>query len=133
MRRKCGGLAVVALFVVGCHRDGGEIGQVRFPNVSGRFVIEDDDRTVALTSVQHSIYYVVGAERKLVFHGAGGRLPVLSMLGPDDILLQYCGGSIYTIESSFFDNEADDAHGLRILRLQPVTSPGLKANGRSIC
>jgi hypothetical protein len=94
MRRRCSGLVIAALFVAGCHRDGGVIGQVKLPSISGKFVIEDDDRTVALTSVQHSIY---------------------------------------SIESSFFDNEADDAHGLRLLRLQPVTSAGLKANGRSIC
>ena len=103
------------------------------PNIQGTFVIKDNDRTTALTSVQHSIFYVIGNARTLVFKGAGGGLPVLSMLSRDDVLVRYCGGSIYKVESSFFENEADRTHGLRILRLQPETSRGLTANGRAIC
>ena len=126
-------LLVAALLIAGCQRDGGVIGSAKLPNIQGRFVIEDDDRTTALTSVQHSIFYVIGNDRKLVFKGGGGSLPVLSLLGRDDILVQYCGGSIYTVESSFFENHSDNARGLRILRLQPVTSHGLTSNGRAIC
>jgi hypothetical protein len=122
-----------ALLLAGCHRDGGVIGSATLPGIAGKFVIEDDDRTVALTSVQHSIFYVIGNDRKLVFRGAGGQNPAFSLLGPDDILVSYCGGSIYKVESSFFENEDDKAHRLRILRLQPVTSPGLVANGRPVC
>jgi hypothetical protein len=119
-----------ALLVGACHRDGGVIGTATLPNIAGKFVIEDDNRTAALTSVQHSIYYVVGSDRRLVFRGAGGERPVLALLGPDDILVRYCGGTIYKVESKFFENEADN---MRLLRLQPVTSPGLTANGRAIC
>jgi hypothetical protein len=87
-----------ALLVGACHRDGGVIGTATLPNIAGKFVIEDDNRTAALTSVQHSIYYVVGSDRRLVFRGAGGERPVLALLGPDDILVRYCGGTIYKVE-----------------------------------
>lgn len=132
MRRVWLGL-IAALVVSGCERDGGIIGQANLPNISGKFVFEDDYRTVALTSVQHSIYYVIGTKRLLVFKGAGGSVPRLSLLNPDTILVRYCGGSIYKVASPFFDNEADNLHGLRLLRIQPVTEPGLMANGRAIC
>ena len=126
-------LIVAALLAASCQRDGGVIGSAKLPNIQGTFVVEDDDRTTALTSVQHSIYYVIGSERTLVFKGAGGTQPVLSLLGPADILVRYCGGSIYKVESQFFENEADKSHGLRLLRLQPVTSSGLTANGHIVC
>lgn len=126
-------LIVAALLAASCQRDGGVIGSAKLPDIQGKFVIEDDARTTALTSVQHSIFYVIGSSRTLVFKGGGGKLPVLSLLSRDDILVQYCGGSIYKIESSFLENVADKAHGLRILRLQPVTSAGLQANGHPIC
>ncbi len=131
--RPTSGLIFGALLVAGCHRDGGVIGSATLPNVANKFVIEDDDRTTALTSVQHSIYYVIGTDRKLVFRGGGGQKPVLTLLGPDDILVSYCGGSIYKVVSSFFENEADKGQGLRVLRLQPVTLAGLAANGRAVC
>ncbi len=123
-------LALAALLASGCQRDGGVIGTTRLPNIQGKFVIEDDYRATALTSVQHSIYYLTGGHRKLIFTGAGGGTPTLALLSPDDILIRYCGGSIYKVESSFFerDDEVD-----RILRLQPVISPGLTANGRPVC
>ena len=131
--RPSSGLILCALLVAACHRDGGVIGTATLPNIAGKFVIEDDDRTTALTSVQHSIYYVIGSGRKLVFRGGGGDKPVLTLLGPDDILVSYCGGSIYKLESEFFENEENTAHGLRILHLQPVTSAGLVASGRAVC
>jgi len=122
---------LAVLLLSGCQRDGGVIGSTTLPNISGKFVIEDDDRTVALTSVQHSIYYVNGDDRKLIFKGAGGRTaPTLSLLSPDVILIRYCGGSIYKVESQFFET---DANVNRILRLQPVTSRGLTVSGRPVC
>ena len=127
------GLIAGALLMASCQRDGGVIETASLPNISGKFVVQDDYRTAALTSVQHSVYYVIGSNRELVFRGAGGQLPVLSLLGPSDVLLSYCGGSIYEVESSFFENETDNQRGLRLLHLQPVTSGGLSANGRPIC
>jgi hypothetical protein len=121
---------LAVLLLSGCQRDGGVIGSTTLPNIQGKFVIEDDDRTTALTSVQHSIYYVTGSDRKLIFKGAGGSGPTLSLLSPDDILIRYCGGSIERVESQFFENEA---RWNRILRVQPVTSAGLAANGRPVC
>jgi hypothetical protein len=113
------------LFATSCQRDGGIVGHARLPGVAGTFVIEDDDRTVALASVQHSVFYQLLDERKLVFKGAGGDLPHLSLVGPTTILLRYCRGSIYSVESSFFDdpNATDD---LRIVRLQAVTEPACR-------
>lgn len=125
-------VASLMLFTTSCQRDGGVIGHSRLAGITGTFVLEDDDRTVALTSVQHSVFYQVGDDRKLVFKGAGGDRPRLSLIGPDTILLSYCRGSIYSIESSFFD-QPNAAQGLRILRLQAVTEPGISAGGRSIC
>ena len=120
------------LFLTSCQRDGGIVGQVRLPGVAGIFAIEDDDRTVALASVQHSVFYQLGDDRKLVFKGAGGDVPRLSLIGPNTILLRYCRGSIYSVESSFFDNpKATD--GLRIIRLQVVTEPAVAVRGRTIC
>ena len=126
-------MIAMTLAVASCQRDGGVIGSAKLPNIQGTFIIEDDDRTTALTSVQHSIFYVNGSSRTLVFKGAGGTLPMLSLLSADDILVRYCGGSIYKIESSFFENEPDRGKDLRILRVQPVTSSGLTASGRPIC
>lgn len=123
------GLMVLA---TSCQRDGGIIGHIRLPGVTGTFLLEDDDRTVALTSVQHSLFYQVGDERKLVFKGAGGSQPRLSLIGPDTVLLRYCRGSIYKVESSFWD-KPKGGEELRILRLQVITEPGLSAGGRSIC
>lgn len=85
------GLAIgFMLFATGCQRDGGIAGHARLPGLAGTFVIEDDDRTVALASVQHSVFYQLGDDRKLVFKGAGGDLPRLSLVGPNTILLRYC-------------------------------------------
>ncbi len=120
------------LFATSCQRDGGIVGQARLPGVAGTFVIEDDDRTVALASVQHSVFYQLGHNRKLVFKGAGGDLPRLALMGPNTILLRYCRGSIYSVESSFFDNP-NATEGLRIVRLQVVTEPGVSVSGRTIC
>ena len=125
-------MVVLTLLAASCQRDGGVIGHARLPGVAGTFVLEDDDRTVALTSVQHSVFYQVGDDRKLVFKGAGGDPPRLSMIGPDTILLRYCRGSIYNVESSFFD-QPKAAEELRIVRLQVVTEPGISVNGRAIC
>lgn len=125
-------LTAFMLLATSCERDGGTIGHGRLPGVTGTFVLEDDDRTVALTSVQHSVFYEVGGDRKLIFKGAGGEQPRLSLIGPDTILLRYCRGSIYNIDSSFFD-EPKGSKGLRIIRLQVVTEPGLSAKGRPIC
>lgn len=122
----------LALLASSCQRDGGVIGHARLPGVTGSFVIEDDDRTVALASVQHSVFYELGSDRTLVFKGSGGDQPRLSMMGPDTILLRYCRGSIYSVESSFFDNPKA-TNGLRIVRLQVVTEPGVSVGGRSIC
>ena len=127
-------LPVIGLIMLAtsCQRDGGIIGHARLEGLAGTFVIEDHDRTLALTSIQHSVFYQVGGERKLVFKGAGGAQPRLSMIGPSTILLRYCRGSIYDMESSFFD-QPNAAEGLRIVRLQVVTEPGVSVNGRSIC
>jgi hypothetical protein len=56
-----------ALLLTGCQRDGGVIGSVTLPNIAGKFVIEDDNRTVALSSVQHSVFYVFGDSKELIF------------------------------------------------------------------
>ena len=125
-------LAALTLLATSCQRDGGIIGHGHLPGVTGTFVLEDDDRTVALASVQHSVFYEVGGERKLIFKGAGGEQPRLSLIGPETILLRYCHGSIYQTESSFFD-EPNGSKGLRFIRLQVITEPGLSAGGRSIC
>lgn len=129
-------LAVIAVVVASCSRDGGAIGATALRDIRGKFVIEDDYRTTPLTSVQHSIYYVLGSQRELVFRGSGAPAPTLSLLTADDILVRYCGGRIESIETSFFENEDDvgkEGGELRILRLQPVTSPGLVANGKAVC
>ena len=130
---KCSRVIAAGLMVLttSCQRDGGIIGHGHLPGVTGTFVLEDDDRTVALASVQHSVFYEVGGDRKLVFKGAGGERPRLSLIGPDTILLRYCRGSIYKVESSFFDKP--NGAELRILRLQVITEPGVSAGGRSIC
>ena len=81
------GLSLIAgaLLTVACHRDGGVIGTVTLPNIRGKFVIEDDARTTPLTSVQHSIYYVLGGYRKLIFQGSNAPVPVLTLLGREPI------------------------------------------------
>jgi hypothetical protein len=125
-------MIVAVFFVASCQRGGGVLGSVSLPSIRGTFVIEDDERTTPLTAVEHSVFYVIGNTRMLVFKGAGGRLPVLSLLNKDDILIQYCGGRIYKVES-FFEDEPDEAHESRLLRLQPVTLRGMTANGHAIC
>ena len=126
-------LIAAVLLTVGCDRDGGVIGTATLPHIRGKFIIEDDDRTAPLTSVQHSIYYVVGDYRKLIFRGSNAPMPALSLLERDNILVRYCGGRVEVVESSFAENGAELGADNRILRLQPVTSPGLSANGRTIC
>lgn len=129
-------LVAVVLIVASCSRDGGVIGATTLPNIRGKFVIEDDYRTTPLTSAQHSIYYVLGSQRELVFQGSGAPAPTLSLLTADDILVRYCGGRVEKVETSFFEDESNVGkvdRELRILRLQPVTSPGLTANGKEIC
>ncbi len=124
------------MIVAACSRDGGVIGATALRDIRGKFVVEDDNRTMALTSVQHSIYYVIGKQRKLIFRGSGAQAPTLSLLTPNDILVRYCGGRVESIETSFFENDDDvgkEGGELRILRLQPVTSPGLVANGKGVC
>lgn len=125
-------LTIVVLSTAGCNRDGGVIGSVRLPNIRGKFVIEDDARTRPLSSVKHSIYYVNDSGRKLIFRGYGGSVPVLSLLSPDVVLVRYCGGVIYET-ASFLESEASTDEIARALRLQPIISPGLSANGRQIC
>ena len=131
MRRACLGL-IALLAVAGCKRDGGVIGQAELHDISGKFVFEDDYRTVALTAVQHSIYYISGESRTLIFEGEGGTRPTLSLLSPDDVLVSYCGGRILKV-SSFFERQSDESGDLRLIRIQPVTSKGLSANGTTIC
>lgn len=127
------GVAIgLVMLATSCQRDGGIIGHERLPGVTGTFILEDDDRTVALTAVQHSIFYEVGGKRELVFKGAGGYKPSLSLLGPDAVLLRYCHGSINKIETSFWD-KPNGGESLRILRLQVITEPGLSSRGQSIC
>ena len=129
-------LVAIAVIVAACSRDGGVIGATTLRNIQGRFVVEDDHRTTPLTSIQHSIYYVLGDQRKLIFRGSGAPAPTLSLLTTNDILVRYCGGRVESIETSFFENEDNvgkEGGELRILRLQPVTSPGLTANGEAIC
>jgi len=124
------------VIVASCGRDGGVIGTTSLPNIRGKFVIEDDYRTTPLTSDQHSIYYVFGSHRDLVFQGSGAPAPTLSLLTADDILVRYCGGRVEKVETSFPEDERNlrkVGGELRILRLQPVTSPGLTANGKAIC
>jgi hypothetical protein len=127
-------IALTCLFATACQRDGGIVGRGELPGVSGQFVIEDDDRTVALASVQHSVFYEVGKGRQLIFKGAGGEMPRLFLASPDMVVLRYCRGSIYKVESSFFDQPGAPApNGNRSLRLQVVTEPGLTIAGRAIC
>lgn len=125
-------IALVVLSIAGCNRDGGVIGSVNFPNIRGRFVIEDDARTRALSSIKYSIYYVSGSSKKLIFRGYGGSVPTLSLLSPDIVLVRNCGGSIRET-ASFLESEASTDGIARLLRLQPVISAGLSANGRLIC
>jgi hypothetical protein len=134
MSRRVRGIIAIALVTASCSRDGGVIGGAKLPGVPGRFVLEDDDRTVALTSVRHSLYYEIGDERTRVFHGAGGGPLRLSLLDPNTVLIRYCDGSIYEVASPFFDDPEPSDGNLRLLRLQVVTSPGLTtANGQTIC
>ena len=135
MRRTLIAMAI-SVIVASCGRDGGVIGATSLPNIRGQFVVEDDSRATPLTSAQHSIYYVLGNQRKLVFQGSGAPAPTLSLLTADDILVRYCGGRVEKFETSFFEDESNVGkvdRELRILRLQPVTSPGLTANGKAIC
>ncbi len=127
-------LIASALLIASCNRDGDVIGSATLPNIRGRFVVEDDARTMPLTSVQHSVYYVVGDDRKLIFQGFDGKTPVISLLNEDVIIVRYCGGRIEEIESSFREDGAGkEGEDFRILRLQPVTSPGLVVNGQALC
>ncbi|MBB5686668.1 hypothetical protein [Sphingobium boeckii] len=132
MKRKRWLALGILLFSTSCERDGGIIGQGHLDGVAGMFVLEDDYRTVALTSVQHSVFYQIGNRRELVFKGMGGDQPRISLIGPDTILLRYCRGSIDKVESSFFEQPSPD-NGVRILRLQVVTVPGVSIKGRSVC
>lgn len=121
-----------ALLISGCQRDGGVIGSTKLPTIQGMFVLEDDRRTTPLTAVRHSVYYVVETDRTLIFRGTGGTKPSLSLLGADDILIRYCGGGI-EMSTSFFEKKPSTTGNLRLLRVQPVTAPGLSVQGKPIC
>ena len=132
MFRRTVGMIVCALLIAGCERDGGVIGSTKLPTIQGMFVLEDDRRTTPLTAVRHSIYYVVDTDRTLIFQGAGGTKPTLSLLGSDNVLIRYCGGGIEMAES-FLEKKPSTTSNSRLLRVQPVTVTGLSVQGRSIC
>ena len=132
MFRRTIGVIVGALLIAGCERDGGVIGSTKLPTIQGMFVLEEDERTTPLTAVQHSVYYVVDTDRTLIFRGAGGTKPMLSLLGADDVLIRYCGGRIDMAES-FLEKKLSTTSNSRLLRVQPVTVTGLSVQGRPIC
>jgi hypothetical protein len=125
-------VATTFLFLQGCERDGGVIEKVRMGELQGTFFIEDDERTTALTRVRHSVYYAVEGERSLIFEGTGGPKPTLSLLTPDTLLICYCGGSIDRA-SSFMEGQPSSDGKSSLIRVQPVTSAGITANGQPIC
>ncbi len=96
----------------------------------GSFVIEDDERTTALTAVEHSVFYEVEGKREQLFRGYGGSRPKLARLSAGHVVIAYCGGSILKVQSSFF---ADQSKSADLIRLQVVTDAGLSADGHSIC
>jgi hypothetical protein len=124
--------ATTLLFLQGCERDGGVIEKVRIGELQGTFFIEDDERTTALTRVRHSVYYIVQGESSLIFEGTGGPKPTLSLLTPDTLLIRYCGGSIDHV-TSFMEGRPSSDSKSNLIRVQPVTSAGITANGQPIC
>ncbi len=125
-------VAATFVFLQGCERDGGVIEKVRIGEFQGTFFIEDDERTTALTRVRHSVYYAVEGERSLIFEGTGGPKPTLSLLTPDTLLIRYCGGSI-DHATSFVEGQPSGDGNLSLIRVQPITSVGITANGQQIC
>ncbi len=125
-------LAMIAFFAQSCGRDGGITGSERLPTIRGKFVFEDDQRTRPLSGVLHSIFYVNGDERTLIFKGYYARKPTISLLNADTILVSYCGGSIKET-SPFSDGGQREDGGVRLISVQPVVSSGITANGREVC
>ena len=97
-------LIVVSLLLESCERDGGVIEKTRLSGIEGTFIIEDDQRTRPLSAVRHSVYYVREKDRTLVFRGAGGTKPQLSLVAEGTVLIAYCGGAIEKTES-FLDGD----------------------------
>jgi hypothetical protein len=125
-------LAMVAIFGQSCGRDGGTTGTERLPTMRGKFVFEDDARTQPLSGTYHSIFYVDGEDRTLIFKGYYASKPIISLLNPEAILVSYCGGSI--IEVSPFREGGERKDGsVRLINVQPVVSSGINANGREVC
>ncbi len=125
-------LATTFVFLQSCERDGGVIETVRIDGVQGTFFIEDDERTTALTRARHSIYYAAEGKRSVIFEGTGGPKPTLSLLTPDTLLIRYCGGSI-DHATPFLESQPSSDGDLRLIRVQPITSVGVTANGQPIC
>ena len=125
-------LAMVAVLGQSCGRDGGIIATERLATIRGKFVFEDDRRTRPLTSALHSVFYVNGDERTLIFKGSHASKPTIKLLNADTILVSYCGGSILETSPFIEGSEREDG-GVRLISIQPVVSSGISANGREIC
>jgi len=125
-------LMLLSLLLESCQRDGGVIGTTRLSGMEGTFVIEDDMRTAPLTAAVHSVYYVRNKDRTLVFRGAGGSMPRLSVLSQGTVLIVYCGGTIEKT-ASILDGNPLSGRDVRARTIQPVVAEGLSVNGQGIC
>ena len=125
-------LAMITALGPSCGRDGGITGTERLPTMRGKFVFEDDSRTRPLSGVYHSVFYVNGDDRTLIFKGYYASKPIISLLSPDTLLVSYCGGSILETSAFFEGGDLEDG-SVRLIHVQPVNSSNIYANGREVC
>lgn len=109
--------------------------EIKVAGMKGRLFASKANTAIPLTDDDDRIDYEVGSKKVRLFTGSGGKsLAVTFDRARGLLIIAYCGGRIYQVESSFSDLVSSDPDDdWKLLRTQVINNPGFTYGGAPVC